>query len=83
MHLLKIHGRIRYQIKKGHRKGGEVKKMESVLLKSYNGFTIEKSWNLKSDGTIDKDSIIYSAYDSDGDLVTASNNLIALKKELR
>ena len=57
--------------------------MESVLLKSYNGFTIEKSWNLKSDGTIDKDSIIYSAYDSDGDLVTASNNLIALKKELR
>ena len=57
--------------------------MESVLLKSYNGFTIEKSWDLKSDGTIDKDSIIYSAYDSDGDLVTASNNLALLKKELR
>ena len=57
--------------------------MESALLKSYNGFTIEKSWELKSDGTIDRDSIIYSAYDSDGDLVTASNNLITLKKELR
>lgn len=57
--------------------------MESKLLRSYNGFTVEKSWELKSDGTVYKDSIIYSAYDSDGDLVTASNNLTSLKKELR
>ena len=59
------------------------KKMESILLKSYNGFTIEKSWDLKSDGTVDKDSVIYSAYDSDGDLLTASVDLTSLKKELR
>lgn len=58
-------------------------KMESKLLRQYNGFTIEKSWELKSDGTIDKDSAIYSAYDSEGDLVTASSNLTSLKKELR
>ena len=65
------------------RKGVEVRKMKSKLLKTYNGFTIVKSWELKSDGTTDKDSVIYSAYDSDGDLVTASNNLTSLKKELR
>ena len=28
LHLLKIHGRIRHQIKKGHRKGVEVKLCE-------------------------------------------------------
>ena len=38
MHLLKIHGRIRHQIKKGHRKGGkvkgvEVKKMKKIIWK--------------------------------------------------
>ena len=33
MHLLKIHGRIRYQIKKGHRKGVEVKKMKKIIWK--------------------------------------------------
>ena len=33
MHLLKIHGRIRHQIKKGHRKGVEVKKMKKIIWK--------------------------------------------------
>lgn len=57
--------------------------MESKLLRPYNGFTIEKSWELKSDGTIDKNTVIYSAYDKDGDLVTASNKLITLERGLR
>ena len=33
MHLLKIHGRIRHQIKKGHRKGVEVSKMKKLMWK--------------------------------------------------
>ena len=57
--------------------------MYSKLLKSYNGFIIEKSWEVKSDGTIDKDSVIYSAYDEDGDIVDASANLTLLKKGLK
>ena len=32
MHLLKFHGRIRYQIKKGHHKGVEVKDMRIEVL---------------------------------------------------
>ena len=32
MHLLKNHDRIRYQIKKGHRKGVEVKKMKTFRM---------------------------------------------------
>ena len=40
MHLLKIHGRIRYQIKKGHRKGVEVNGMykESDIQKIEDDF---------------------------------------------
>ena len=33
MHLLKFHGRIRYQIKKGHRKGGRGKNMKKIIWK--------------------------------------------------
>ncbi|MCI9125073.1 MAG: hypothetical protein HFH35_13585 [Eubacterium sp.] len=40
--------------------------MESKLLKPYKGFEIEKSYDLNYDGTIDKETIVYTAYQDDG-----------------
>ena len=41
-----------------HKVNKEEKKMESKLLKSYKGYTIEKSYELDFNGKIDKDTII-------------------------
>ena len=57
--------------------------MESKVLKPYKGFTIEKSWEAKADGTIKKDTILYTAYTEDGNGVyDARSNLEELKKEI-
>ena len=56
--------------------------MKYKLLKPYKGFTIEKSYKLKPDGTIDKTSICYDAYDEDGDYFNGSKNLTDLKKSI-
>jgi len=51
-------------------------------LKPYKGFEIEKSYEEKTDGTIKKNSIVYTAYTKDGDLYDASTVLTALKKKI-
>ena len=56
--------------------------MECKLLKSYKGFTIEKSYKLKADGTIDKTSVNYDAYDTEGDYFNGNKNLVELKKSI-
>ena len=57
--------------------------MESKVLKPYKGFTIEKSWETKTDGTIKKDTVLYTAYTEDGNGVyDARSNLAELKKEI-
>ena len=57
--------------------------MESKVLKPYKGFTIEKSWETKADGTIKKDTVLYTAYTKDGNSVyDAKPNLAELKKEI-
>ena len=56
--------------------------MECKLLKSYQGFTIEKSYELKPDGTIDKTSVCYDAYDTEGDYFNGNKNLTELKKSI-
>ena len=60
------------------------RKLDGKLLKSYNGYMIEKSWEVKPDGTIDKETIIYTAYTADGEgLVDAAKTLAGLKKKLK
>ena len=55
--------------------------MESKLLKPYNGFTIEKSWEEWPDGT--KHNIAYTAYTEDGNGVfDAAKTLSELKKKI-
>ena len=56
--------------------------MECKLLKPYKGFTIEKSYGLKPDGTIDKTSVCYDAYDTEGDYFNGNKNLTELKKSI-
>ena len=56
--------------------------MECKLLKQYKGFTIEKSYELKPDGTIDKTSVCYDAYDTEGDYFNGNKNLTELKKSI-
>ena len=56
--------------------------MESRLLKPYKGFSIEKSWETKAYGTMDKETVVYTAYTSDGDLYDAAKTLSALKKKI-
>lgn len=52
-------------------------------LKPYKGFEIEKSYEEKADGTIKKDTIIYTAYTVDGDGVfDAAKTLSDLKKKI-
>ena len=56
--------------------------MESKMLKSYKGMEIEKSYDLKADGTIKKDSIVFTAYDTEGNLFDGAKTLSELKKEI-
>ena len=56
--------------------------MECKLLKPYKGFTIEKSYKLKPDRTIDKTSVCYDAYDTEGDYFNGNKNLTELKKSI-
>lgn len=55
--------------------------LETKELKPYKGFMIEKSYD-KKNKTIVKDSIIYTAYDKDGDIFDASKNLWKLKNKI-
>ena len=61
---------------------GQVHSMEAKSLKPYKGYEIEKSYETKADGTIIKDTIVYTAYTADGDLYDAATTLSALKKEI-
>lgn len=57
--------------------------MESKVLKPYKGFIIEKSWETKTDGTIKKDTILYTAYtENENSVYDAKPNLAELKKEI-
>ena len=56
--------------------------MECKLSQPYKGFTIEKSYELKPDGTIDKTSVCYDAYDTEGDYFNGNKNLTELKKSI-
>ncbi len=52
-------------------------------LKPYKGFGIEKSYKEKADGTIRKDTIIYTAYPEDGyGVFDAAKTLSGLKKKI-
>ena len=55
--------------------------MESKLLKSYKGFTIEKSWEEWPDGS--KHDIVYTAYTEDGNgMLDSAKTLSELKKKI-
>lgn len=56
--------------------------MEVKALKPYKRMKIEKSYELKADGTIRKDTVIYTAYPLDGGLFDASKSLAKLKKKI-
>ena len=56
--------------------------MESKMLKPYKGMEIEKSYDLKADGTIKKDSIVFTAYDAKGNLFDGAKTLSELKKKI-
>ena len=68
MHLLKIRGRIRYQIKKGHHKGVEVRKMsrhgiiEEVATMIRTGAS-EKTVSNYVDDLLRKEEITTRVYD--------------------
>lgn len=52
-------------------------------LKPYKGFDIEKSYDEKPDGTIKKDTIIYTAYPVDSyGVFDATKTLPELKKKI-
>ena len=55
--------------------------LETKELKPYKGFMIEKSYELKNK-TIVKDSIIYTAYDKDGDIFDASKTIRKIKNKI-
>lgn len=56
--------------------------MEDKLLKPYKGFSIEKSWKIALDGTMKKDSIIYTAYDDNGDTYDADKSIAGIKRKI-
>lgn len=57
--------------------------MESKTLKPYNGFTIEKSYELHAiTGKIKKETIIYNAYTKDGGFFDGAETLTELKKKI-
>ena len=60
-----------------------MKNIESKVLEPYKGFVIEKSWETKANGTIRKDTVLYTAYTEDGNGVyDTKSNLAELKKEI-
>lgn len=57
--------------------------MKVKLLKPYKGLEIEKSYETKADGTIKKDTIVYTAYaEEDGGLFDGAKTLSELKKKI-
>lgn len=57
--------------------------MEVRMLKPYRGFEIEKSYETNKDGTIRKDTIVYTAYaKEDGGLYDAAKTVSELKKKI-
>lgn len=58
--------------------------MTVKLLKPYKGFEIEKSYETKADGTIRKDTIVYTAYadDEDNALYDGAKTLAELKRKI-
>lgn len=58
--------------------------MTVKTLKPYKGFQIEKSYEEKADGTIKKDTIVYTAYTDDDDnaLLDAAETLSDLKRKI-
>ena len=70
---------------RGHGKKREEKRykdMESKMLKQYKGMDIEKSYELNADKTIKKDSIVYTAYDCNGNWFDGSKTLSQLKRKI-
>lgn len=50
--------------------------IEAKWLKPVNGFYIDKSWETKEDGTIKKDSVIYTVYDDpEGNFIECFSSL--------
>ena len=56
--------------------------MTTKLLKSYKGYVIEKSYEEKADGTINKETVVFTAYTADEDLFDAKKTLGELKKSI-
>jgi len=56
--------------------------MEEKTLKSYKGFSIEKSYEINHNGTIKKDTVLYTAFTEDGGLFDGDKTLAGLKKKL-
>lgn len=57
--------------------------MEVRMLKPYRGFEIEKSYETNKDGTIRKDTVIYTAYAMEGGgLYDGAKTLAELKKKI-
>lgn len=56
--------------------------MNSKILKSYKGFTIEKSWDETPNSTIKKDTVIYTAYTKSDDVFDADSVLVNLKRKI-
>jgi hypothetical protein len=53
--------------------------LDSKSLKDYKEFKIEKSWEADVNGAPKKDTIIYTAYDKDGDPIDGKGTLKELK----
>ena len=56
--------------------------MECKILKSYKSMKIEKSYEIKSDGTINKDTILFTAYTEDNGVFDGAKTLAELKKKI-
>lgn len=56
--------------------------MNSKSLKIYKEFTIEKSWDETPNGTIKKDTVIYTAYTASQDIFDADPVLSNLKRKI-
>lgn len=56
--------------------------MESKMLKPYKCMEIEKSYALKADGSINKNTVIYTAYDTEGNVFDGAKTLTQLKNKI-
>lgn len=56
--------------------------METKMLRPYKGMVIEKSYDLKANGTIKKDSIVFTAYDTEGNVFDGAKTLSELKEKI-